>query len=621
MENPTRIFDFIAYQQKHYPQEVAYIYRHEGKDILRYSTAQVVDLANKISRGLLRLGLRPGDKVGTVIVKNRPEWVALDLGMAQIGVINVPVYPTIASTDYEYIFNEAEIKLCFVGDDKAGSVYKKVQTAQFTVPSLTEIYTFDQVHYAPLWSDLWKNEPVNARDEATEGEQSEVERIKATIRPDDLATIIYTSGTTGQPKGVMLSQDNIVQNIMTVQHLMPMKAGDRALSFLPLNHIFERVSSYAYMLIGAQVIFTGVDNLGGDEGDLKAVQPHFFTCVPRLLEKVYEKIYNKGLELTGAKRAIFFWALALTNDYEYDKKYTGWKKFKMGIADKLIFSKWRAALGGSVQGIIVAASPCPVKIARTFSAAGVPVREGYGMTETSPGISISTFETNGAKLGYVGPILDGVEVLIDPTDGNYKENEGEILCTGRNVMIGYYNKPEETEAVVKIKDGKRWMYTGDIGRLDNINGVPMLKITDRKKELFKTSGGKYVAPAPIENKLRENFLVEQIMVVGDNQKFVSALIVPAPEALKDWCKDHNVSWTTLQEVLDNQSVLKMYKELVNHYNPAFAKVEQIKEFRLVSDNWEPVKPDGSPGELTPTMKLKRRVILEKYEDVIRGIYG
>lgn len=615
MENPTRIFDFIAYQQKNFPQEIAYIFRHEGKEVLRYSTAEVIDLANKISRGLLRLGLRPGDKIGTITIKNRPEWVALDLGMAQIGVINVPVYPTIASADYEYIFNEAQVKLCFVGDDAAGSVYKKVQKAQAAVPSLTSIYTFDKVDYAPIWSDLWQNETD------TEGGQKEVERIKATVRPDDMATIIYTSGTTGQPKGVMLSHDNIVSNIMSVRHLIPMKAGDRGLSFLPLNHIFERVCSYAYMFIGAQVTFVGVDNLGGDEGDLKAVKPHFFTCVPRLLEKVYEKIYNKGLELKGIKRGLFFWALHLTNDYEYDKAYTGLKKIKMGIADALIFKKWREALGGCVQGIIVGASPCPVKIARTFSAAGVPVREGYGMTETSPGIAITTFEKGMAKLGYVGPILDGVEVIIDPSDGNYKENEGEILCAGRNVMMGYYNKPEETAQVIKHKDGKRWMCTGDIGRLDDVNGVKMLKITDRKKELLKTSGGKYVAPAPIENKLRENFLVEQVMVVGDNQKFVSALIVPAQEALKDWCQEHGVTWTNVQEVIGNQSVVKMYKELVNHYNPNFAKVEQIKEFRLVSDNWEPVKPDGSPGELTPTMKLKRRVILEKYDGVIREIYG
>lgn len=616
MENPTRIFDFINYQQKHFPQDIAYIYRHEGKEILHYSTAQVIDLANKVSRGLLRLGLLPGDKIGTVIVKNRPEWVALDLGMAQIGVINVPVYPTIASSDYEYIFNEAQVKMCFVGDDKNGSVYKKVKKAQAAVPSMTSISTFDKVDYAPLWSDLWQNEGQN-----TEGAQNEVERIKATIHPNDLATIIYTSGTTGQPKGVMLSHDNIVSNIMAVQPLIPMKAGERALSFLPLNHIFERVVSYAYMYMGTQVTFVGVDNLGGDEGDLKAVKPHFFTTVPRLLEKVYEKIYNKGLELKGVKRALFFWALALTNDFEYDKEYTGWKKFKLGIADKLIFSKWREALGGCVQGIIVGASPLPVKIARTFSAAGVPVREGYGMTETSPAIAITQFKKGMAKLGYVGPIIDGCEVIIDPSDGNYKENEGEILCAGPNVMLGYYNKPEETAQMIKVKNGKRWIYTGDIGRLDDVNGVKMLKITDRKKELFKTSGGKYVAPAPIESKLRENFLVEQIMLVGDNQKFVSALIVPAPEALKDWCNEHNVSWTNLQEVISHESVQKMYNDLVNHYNPAFAKVEQIKAFRLVSDNWEPVKPDGSPGELTPTMKLKRRVILEKYEKVISDIYG
>ena len=615
MENPTRLFDFIYYQQTHYPQEVAYVFRHEGKEILKYSTAQVIDLANKVSRGLLRLGLRPGDKIGTVIVKNRPEWVALDLGMAQIGVINVPVYPTIASADYEYIFNEAEVKLCFVGDDALGSVYKKVKKAQGTVASLSSIYTFDKVDYAPSWTDLWQNETD------TEGEQKEVERIKATVRPDDLATIIYTSGTTGQPKGVMLSHDNIVANIESTKPLIPMKPGQRGLSFLPLNHIFERVCSYAYMYIGAQVIFTGVDNLGGEQGDLVGAKPHFFTCVPRLLEKVYEKIYNKGLELKGLKRALFFWALNMTDDYEYDKPYSGLKKIKMNIADKLIFSKWRAALGGSVQGIIVGASPCPVKIARTFSAAGVPVREGYGMTETSPGIAITTFQKGMAKLSYVGPVLSGVEVFIDTSDGNYKENEGEILVAGRNVMLGYYNKPEETAKVIKYKDGKRWIYTGDIGRMDDVGGVKMLKITDRKKELLKTSGGKYVAPAPIESKLRESFLVEQAMVVGDNQKFVSALIVPAQEALKDWCQEHGVAWTNLEDVIEHQAVMQKYKAVIDENNPNFAKVEQIKAFRLVPDNWEPAKTDGSPAELTPTMKLKRRVILEKYNDMIQGIYS
>lgn len=611
MLNPTRLFDFIYYQKEQFPQEHAFSYRHEGKVIAHFSTAKMIELANKVSCGLLELGLKPGDKIASIIVKNRPEWLILDIGMMQIGVINVPVYPSISASEYDYIFNDAAVKLCFVGDDTEGSVFQKVKTAQDTIPSLSTIYTFDKVEYAPCWTELL---------ETVENRQTEVDRIKNTILPNDLATIIYTSGTTGQPKGVMLSHDNIVSNIKSIMPIIPMQAGERGLSFLPLNHIFERVVSYAYMFVGAQVTFTGIDNLGGEQGDLKAVQPHFFTTVPRLLEKVYEKIYNKGLELNGLKRALFFWALRQADDYEYDKTYTGFRKIQIAIANKLVFSKWREALGGCIKGIIVGASACPVKIAKTFSAAGIPVREGYGMTELSPGVSFSRFDKGGARLGFVGPIVDGVEVKIDNSDGNYNENEGEILCTGRNVMLGYYNKPKETAEVIKYIDGKRWMCTGDIGKLEEHNGIKFLKITDRKKELFKTSGGKYVAPAPIENKMRENFMIEQIMVVGENQRFVAALVVPAIESLKDWCSHHNIIWTQLSEIVKNQEVLKKYDEVIEKYNPNFSKVEQIKAFRLIADPWEPQKADGSKAELTPTMKLKRRVILEKYKNVIDNIY-
>ncbi len=611
MLNPTRLFDFIYFQNQEFPQEYAFSFRHEGKVIVHFSTEKMIELANKVSCGLLELGLKPGDKIASVIVKNRPEWLILDIGMMQIGVINVPVYPSISPSEYDYIFNDAAVKLCFVGDDIEGSVFQKVKTAQHTIPSLLTIYTFDKVEYAPCWTELLNT---------IENRQTEVDRIKNTILPDDLVTIIYTSGTTGQPKGVMLSHDNIVSNIKSIMPIIPMQAGERGLSFLPLNHIFERVVSYAYMFVGAQVTFTGIDNLGGEQGDLKAVKPHFFTTVPRLLEKVYEKIYNKGLELKGLKRALFFWALRQADDYEYDKTYTGFRKIQMAIANKLVFSKWREALGGCVKGIIVGASACPVKIAKTFSAAGIPVREGYGMTELSPGVSFSRFDKGMARLGCVGPIIDGVEVKIDNSDGNYNENEGEIICTGPNVMLGYYNKPKETADVIKYIDGKRWMCTGDIGKLEDYKGVKFLKITDRKKELFKTSGGKYVAPAPIENKMRENFMIEQIMVVGENQRFVAALVVPAIESLKDWCSHNGITWTRISEIIENKEVLKKYNEVIEKYNPNFSKVEQIKAFRLVADQWEPQKADGSKAELTPTMKLKRRVILEKYKNVIDNIY-
>ena len=608
--NPTRLFDFIDYQNEKYPQERALTYRHKGVE-KSYSSAEIAQLAQEAACGLWRLGLRPGDKVASVIVKNRPEWIILDLGMMQIGVANVPVYPTISPKEYEYIFNDASVKFCFIGDDDTGSVFKKVQQAQLTVPSLKTLYTFDKVSYVQCWTELL----------GSTKELNSVNRVKAQIAPHDLATIIYTSGTTGNPKGVMLSHDNIVSNIQAVFPLMPIGAGAKVLSFLPLNHIFERVCAYNYLHIGANVVFVGIDNLGGEGGDLKAVQPAFFTTVPRLLEKVYEKLYNKGLELTGIKKKLFFWALKLTNDYEYDKNYSGLRGLQHKIADKLIYSKWREALGGNIVGILVGASACPVKIARTFSAAGIPVREGYGMTETSPGIAISGYTAGRAFLTTVGPIIDGVEVRIDPSDGNYREGEGEILAAGRNVMLGYYNKPVQTAEVIKNIDGKRWMCTGDVGKLVEHNGTQFLKITDRKKELFKTSGGKYVAPAPIENALKEHFLVEQVMILGENQKFVSAIIVPAVEALKDWCGSHGVEWKNVAHAIQNPVVIEAFQKAVDQYNPDFSKVEQIKKFVLIADSWEPVKADGSEAELTPTMKLKRRVILDKYKNAIQQIYA
>jgi long-chain acyl-CoA synthetase len=482
---------------------------------------------------------------------------------------------------------------------------------QENVPSLRDIYTFDPVEGKKCWSELSNNsfaiENLNI--------------ISDNIRPSDTATIIYTSGTTGNPKGVMLSHENVVSNVLAVRHCIPIYAGEKALSFLPLCHVFERVVSHAYAYIGVNVTYSGTDNLAGEEGDLKRVKPHFFTTVPRLLEKVYEKIYNKGLELTGPKRAIFFWALKMTDNYEYDKKFGTLNAMKWKIADSLIFSKWREALGGNLKGIIIGAAPCPIKIARTFSAAGVAIREGYGLTEASPGISINRFDAGKSKLGTVGPPIDNVEVRIDGSDGNYREGEGEILMAGPNVMQGYYNKPDETNAMIKTIDGKRWLYTGDIGTLIQENGVSFLKITDRKKELFKTSGGKYVAPAPIESRLKEHYLIEQVMLVGDNQKFVSALIIPAAEPLKDWCKGHQVPWTTQADVLQHPTVISKYQRVVERYNPEFAHVEQIKKITLLNTTWESEKKDGTDAELTPTLKVKRRVILSKHQKEIEAMYS
>jgi long-chain acyl-CoA synthetase len=606
METPKRLFDFIYYQQERYPLEKAYGYRQNGEWVY-YSTEDIIRLANQVSMGLLKLGVQPGDKIAVAVYQNRPEWVILDIGIQQVGAINVPVYPTISPSEYEYIFNDAEVVYAFVGKD---DLYNKVSKAQANTPSLKEVYTFDKQEGRPFWEDIFAQEGMD-----------EVEARKDAVDPKEMATLIYTSGTTGKPKGVMLSHANIASNVMDVNELLPTDGGDRILSFLPLCHIFERAALYAYTYSGASITFTGTDNLGGEEGDLRAVQPHFFTTVPRLLEKVYEKIYNKGLELTGFKKSLFFWALSLTDDFEYDKQYSGLAGLKMKIADKLIFSKWREALGGQVKGILTGAAPCPTKMAKVFSAAGIPIREGYGLTETSPGLAVGRYTPGGGMLGAVGPLLNSVELRIDPTGGEYKEGEGEVLAKGPNVMMGYYKKPEATAEVFREIDGERWFCTGDVGKLvKGPNGTEFLQITDRKKELLKTSGGKYVAPAPIENKLKEDFLVEQVMVVGERQKFVSAIILPAEEALQDWCEEHDIPWNGVQDAIQHPDVIAKYQSIIDEYNPLFNKIEQIKKFCLLATSWEPVRSDGTLAELTPTMKLKRRVIREKYGDKINEMY-
>ena len=573
-----------------------------------YSTDDLIDAVNKLSAGLIELGVKAGDKIAMTAYKNRPEWVVVDLACQQIGAVDVPLYPTISPREYEYILNDAGVSYAFVG---AGDLYDKVKTAQSNVPSLKGIYTMDKQAGKPFWEEVFRD-----------GQEAEIERRKAAIDPMSLATIIYTSGTTGNPKGVMLSHHNITSVVSATEDIIPVSAGENVLSFLPLCHIFERAAIYVYLYHGAEVYFTGTDNLGGETGDLQTTKPYFFTSVPRLLEKVYEAIYNKGLALEGTKKKLFFWALSLTDDYEYDKSYGMMDSMKRSIADKLIFSKWRAALGGNVKCIVTGAAPCPSKILRVFSAAGIPIREGYGLTETSPTLTANTIHEGCAMIGTVGMTVDNVEIWIDTSDGDYREGEGEILAHGPNVMMGYYQKPEANAEVFIEKDGKRWFKTGDVGKfVKGPNGKDFLKITDRKKELLKTSGGKYVAPAPIEGKFRENFLVEQIMVVGDKRKFVSAVIVPAPDALKDWCKENGVTWSNLSEVIKNEKVIAAYQGICDEVNPHFSHIEQVKKFKILDCTWDPVKTDGSAAELTPTMKLKRRVVQEKYEKEIEDMYS
>ncbi len=604
---PTRLFDFIYHQLDNEPLEKSFGSKDNGS--WKYmSTKEVVETAEQAACGLLDLGLEAGDKIALVSYKNRLEWVIMDLAAQMSEIITVPLYPTISPREYEFILNDAGVKYAFVGKD---DLYDKMCEAKQNVPSLVKIYTFDQQEGKPCWKDM-----------LTDKHKNKLEKIKENVKADDVMTLIYTSGTTGKPKGVMLTHQNIGHIVWATRHVIPQLSGKAILSFLPLCHIFERFVLYSYIYKGASIHFTGTDNLGGDTGDLKTVKPYFFTSVPRLLEKVYETIYNKGLALTGVKRKLFFWALDLTKDYHYDKKYTGLAAMQRNIADKLIFSKWREALGGNVMGIVTGAAPLPAKIAQVFSAAGIPIREGYGLTEAAPVISVNLFEEGGAMLGTVGPIINGVEVIIDESEGVYKPGEGEILAKGPNIMLGYYNQPEKTMGVFKEINGERYLKTGDVGTLvEGEKGYKFLKITDRKKELLKTSGGKYVAPAPVENRFKEDFFVEQIMVVGDKRKFVSALIIPAQETLKDWCQNHQVEWTSFDEMVKHPKVIELYDTIIQKYNPEFSHIEQIKKFTLLSNSWEPERADGTVAELTPTLKLKRRVIHEKYHELIDQMYA
>jgi long-chain acyl-CoA synthetase len=610
MHIEKRLFDYLIEQANEFPLDKAFGQQHaQDQPWTFYSSRQMLDLSSALARGLYRLGLRPGDRVGTVVYKTTPEWVALDHAMLRAGIVSVPMYPTISPREYEYIMKEAGVQYCFVGD---GDLYDKVATAKAQAPALREIFAFGDHPKARRFDSIAVHNDLEADDE--------VERISTSIKPGDVATFIYTSGTTGNPKGVVLTHRNIVFNVETMRRLIPIQRGQRVLSFLPVSHIFERAAVYAFAAYGASVNFSSPDRLGGEDGDLRAVQPHFFTAVPRLLEKVYEKIYSKGSEAAGLKRSIFMWAMDMADQWDFDQKPSGWSAFKWKIADKLVFSKWRAALGGHLTGIITGASACPVRVMRAFNAAGVSVREGYGMTEAAPALSFNRFEPHGAMLGSVGQVVEGVTVKIEQ-GAEFRPGEGEILAQTPGMMEGYYLQPEKTDEMIRVVDGERWLCTGDVGMLvDGPSGQKFLKITDRKKELLKTSGGKYVAPAPIESMFREHRLVDQAMIVGDNLKFVSALLVPSVDGLKEWCQKHQVSFTSVAEAIKDPKVIARYQMLVDRVNPSFGHAEQVKKFVLLPNSWEAVRTDGTDAELTPSMKIKRRVILQKFKDKIEGMY-
>ena len=573
--------------------------KDEGGIWRKYSTGEVREIVDKLSAGLVHLNMGPNDgsiegrdKIA-VISSNRPEWMFLDLAVQQIGAVLTPIYPTISVGELEFVLNDAQVKLVFVNNKE---MYDKVQSIRDKTPSVKAIFTFDYVQPSLHWEEILTK--------GTEADTQTMIGIRNSINSEDLCTIIYTSGTTGTPKGVMLSHKNILSNVMNVEEVFRPIVSEKdakALSFLPLNHIFERMVSYIYLFFGCSIYYA--ENLEKIGDNLKEVQPTVFATVPRLLEKVYERIIGKGYELTGIKRKLFFWAVELGNQYQVDKKQGWWYDMQLALANKLIFSKWREGLGGKVKAIVTGAAACQVRLLKVFTAGKIVIMEGYGLTETSPVISVNRYDEKNRRFGTIGPVIKGVEVKL--------AEDGEICCRGDNVMMGYYKQPEIT-AQVMSKDG--WFHTGDIGVWVEDR---FLKITDRKKEIFKTSGGKYVAPQPIENKMKESPFIEQMMVVGADRKFAGALIVPNVTNLKDWCGKNNVNaGASVDQVLRDPKVLEQYKRIVEEYNQQFNHVEQIKKFELLDSEWT---IDG--GELTPTLKLKRKVIMEKYKDAIERIYS
>lgn len=590
-----RLFDCLDHQLAQFPKSDMLAAKENGQWVT-YSTEQVAGIVNRFSAGLLKLGVSANDMTPegsdkiAIISNNRPEWVFTDLATQQLGAILIPVYPTTNPLELEFILNDASVKYIFVSNEE---LLQKINALLPKVPSLKKVFSFDRIEGTAHWTEV-----TALADEAS---LQEVQQIKSGVPVSHLATIIYTSGTTGTPKGVMLSHKNIYSNVQFSKESFPFNDApdSKVLSFLPLNHIFEKTCTYIYLYSGISIYYAESLETIGD--NLREVKPDGFTTVPRLLEKVFERIMAKGNELTGVKRKLFFWAVSLAE--KYDNRTSGglWYNLQLAIANKLIFSKWREALGGNVSFIITGGAACQVKLLRIFNAAKVPVYEGYGPTENSPVISVNRQEKGGTKFGTVGPAIKGVEVKL--------AEDGEICVAGPCVMEGYFKRPDITaETVIN-----GWLHTGDIGVWEE---GKFLKITDRKKELFKTSGGKYVAPQPIENKLKESPFVEQIMIVGAERKFVGALIVPSFATLRDWMKEKGINYTTNEDVIHHPKVLELYRGLVESFNEFFNHVEQIKKFELLPREWT-----IETGEMTPKMSLKRKVVMEKYKDAVERIYA
>jgi long-chain acyl-CoA synthetase len=590
MQTPSRVFDLLPYQLEHFPRNTAFAQK-SGGEWKTFSTAESLNIITALAWGLHMAGIREGDRVGNVTETNRPEWYFIDSAVMSLGAVGLPVYPNISSEEFEFILSDSEAKLIFVSSAR---LYHLIAPLQAKLPALRNIYTYDPVAGVEQWTQLKAAglEGLDAPDN-----KRLLEKIKANVDPADLATLIYTSGTTGTPKGVMLSHSNLITNCFAVAALIHGASPERALSFLPLCHIYERTLVNVYVYLGTSVFFA--QNLNSISDDLREVRPNVFATVPRLLEKIYEKIVARGSQLKGPRRSLYFWALDIGAQFEPGAPIHWLRRLQRVVADRLIYSRWRKALGGCLRAIVSGSAALQPDLARVFWAAGIPIYEGYGPTEASPVISANY--PGQYKIGTVGPVIPGGEVKIAA--------DGEILYRGPNVMMGYYRRPELTSEVL---DGEGWLHTGDVGAFDGI----FLKITDRKKEIFKTSGGKYIAPQQIENRMRESKFIAQIMVVGENRKFPAALIVPTFQRVADYFNQKGVQLRTNREMVADCQVNALIESEIQRLNEYFGHYAQIKKFVLLAEEWS-----SAGGELTPTLKLKRRQLVQKHAGEIESLYA
>lgn len=583
----TRLFDLLPYYKQTYRAKDDVLAGKEGGKWIKYSIDQYIEAANYISFGLMELGVGPGDKIAT-ISNNRPEWNFLDMGILQIGAVHVPIYPTISESDYKYILHHAEVKYVFVAGNE---LLRKIEHILPEIPAIKGVYTIKPIENYPSLGELMELGSKNPKAE-------KLAQLAAAIRPDDLATLIYTSGTTGNPKGVMLSHHNILSNVMGVRHIFPVDQTCKGLSYLPLCHVYERMDIYTYHYLGLSIYYA--ENMGTIADNIREVRPEIFTTVPRLLEKVFDKIMAKGNSLKGVKKAIFKWAVSLANHYELEGR--GWLYHaQLRLADKLVFVKWREALGGRVRVVVSGGAALQPRLARIFTAAGIPVLEGYGLTETSPVLAVNTLEPGGRMFGTVGKSLANVEIRI--------AEDGEILARGPNVMMGYFKEPAMTTEAIE-SDG--WFHTGDVGKLEPQGH---LRITGRKKEIFKTSLGKYISPQLLENKFKESSFIDGILILGENQKYAAALVVPDFNHLRTWCEHKGITYSSDKEIIKDPAVKKRFKKEIDHFNKFFGNTEQLHSFELIDHEWS-----IETGELTANLKVKRSYILDKYKEEVDRLF-